>query len=182
MRKGTEHTQLWVALLWIVVSIFSLFIGVISYTSPNGTKTTYALQDLINGERFSKEVLYQYTGSFRLTIGDWVLTLLCALAAAAILFALIGILIMSKQKPVRWPFVMTVIGSVGTAIPSVAILVASLISASDFPGKITPGFYPILTPMAVVLCLAIVIKERKRIKQANRDIEKNAYLHPGGDL
>ncbi len=101
MRKGTEHTQLWVALLWIVVSIFSLFIGVISYTSPNGTKTTYALQDLINGERFSKEVLYQYTGSFRLTIGAWVLTLLCALAAAAILSALIGILIMSKQKPVR---------------------------------------------------------------------------------
>lgn len=182
MKKKKRSTWLWIALLWIAISIFSMFIGVVSYTTPAGVKTIYALQDLMNGESFSKEVLYQYTGSFSIHIGTWALTLLCVLAICAILSALIGILIMSKQKPVRRPFVMTVIGVVGTSIPALLILFATALSASSFPGRIAPGFYSIVTPLAVSLCLFIVIKERKRIAKANEDIARNAYIRPGGDL
>ena len=182
LTKKKGNTWLWIALLWIAISIFSMFIGVVSYTTPAGVKTTYAIQDLINGVSFSKEVLYQYTGSFSIYIGTWALTLLCVLAICAILSALIGILIMSKQRPVRWPFVMTVIGVVGTSIPALLILFATVVSASSFPGRIAPGFYPIVTPVAVLLCLFIVIKERKRIAKANADIRENAYIRPGGDL
>lgn len=180
MKK--ENTWLWIALLWIGISVFSMFIGVVSYTTPDGVKTTYALQDLIGGESFSKEVLYQYTGGFKVRIGTWALTLLCILAVGAILSALLGILIMSKQKPVRWPFVMTVLGVVGTAIPALLILVATVVSASSFPGRIAPGFYPIVTPIAVLLCLFLVIKERKRIAKANAVVRANAFIRPGGDL
>lgn len=182
MKKKKGNTGLWLALLWLTISIFSMFIGVVSYTTPDGVKTTYALQDLIGGERFSREVLYQYTGGFKVRIGTWALTLLCILAVGAILSALLGILIMSKQKPVRWPFVMTVIGVVGTAIPAILILVATVVSASSFPGRIAPGFYPIVTPIAVLLCLFLVIKERKRIAKANAVVRANAFIRPGGDL
>ncbi len=127
-------------------------------------------------------MLYRYTGSFRVEIGTWALTLLCVLAACAILAALTGILIMSRQRLVRWPFVMTVIGVVGTAIPALAVLCAVLASASNFPGKITPGFYPIVTPVATILCLCIVIRERKRIRKAVQTARKNAYIRPAGDL
>lgn len=182
MRKKTGNTLLWIALLWIAISIFSMFVGVVSYTTPGGVKTTYALQDLIIGDRFSKEVLYQYTGRLLIHIGTWALTLLCILAICAILSALTGILIMSKQKNVRWPFVMTVIGVAGTSIPALLILFATVISASSFPGRIALSFYPIVTPVTVSLCLFIVIKERKRIAKANADIKANVYIRRGGDL
>ena len=182
MKKKKGNTWLWLALVWLAISIFSMFIGVVSYTTPAGGKTTYALQDLISGNRFTREVLDQYTGSFKVHIGTWALTLLCILAVGAIVSALLGILTMSKQKPLRWPFVMAVVGVVGTSVPAFLILLATVISASSFPGRIAPGFYPIVTPFAVLLCLFIVISERKRIAKANADTKANAYIRPGGDL
>lgn len=65
---------------------------------------------------------------------------------------------------------------------ALAVLCAVLASASNFPGKITPGFYPIVTPVATILCLCIVIRERKRIRKAVQTARKNAYIRPAGDL
>lgn len=180
MRKG--NAGLWIALLWLLLGILSMFLSVVSYTAPDGEKTRYALQDLIDGQRFSQEVLRQYTGSFKLEIGSWVLTLLCFLAVCAIVAALFGILILSRQRPARWPFVMTVLGVIGTAIPALLILFATLLSASAFPGKIAPGAYPIVTPIAVLLCLLLVTRERKRVARATAVANENSYLQRGGDL
>lgn len=182
MKERKKNAGLWIALVWLLLGVFSMFVSVVSYTTPAGVKTRYAIQDLIDGQRFSQEVLRQYTGSFKLEIGSWALTLLCVLAVCAIVSALLGILILSKQRPARWPFVMTVLGVVGTAIPALLILFAALLSASAFPGKIAPGVYPIVTPVAVLLCLLLVTRERKRVARATAAANENSYLQRGGDL
>lgn len=182
MRKKKDTIWLRLALLWILVSITSMFAGVISYTTADGTTKMYAIQNLMDGQTFSKEVLHEYTGNLVLDIGPWALTALCILGVGAIAAALAGILIMQKQRPVKWPFVMTVIGVIGTAIPALLILYAVIISVNYFPGEISVGFYPIVTPIAVAFCLYIVIRERKRVLKASAAIKQNAYIHPAGDL
>lgn len=77
---------------------------------------------------------------------------------------------------------MTVIGAIGTAIPALLILYAVIISVNYFPGEISVGFYPIVTPIAVAFWLYIVIRERKRVLKASAAIKQNAYIHPTGDL
>lgn len=180
--KGKERSRLGLALLWLGIGVVSLFVSVVSYTPPGGDKTTYAIQNLIDGETFSEEVLSQYNGSFRVDIGPWVLVALCVLAVAAIAAALVGILIMSKQRPIRWPFVMAVLGVIGTAIPSLAVFCAVVMSASYFPGVISPGVYPIVTLFATALCLCLIAKERKRIKEATAAQKGNAFIYKAGDL
>lgn len=180
MKK--ENRWVLIALLWLCISVGSLFVGVISYTPPDGTRVTYAIGDLLRDDRFSQEVLRQYTGSFRLEIAPWVLTALCVLAVCAIAAALIGLLILSKQRSLRWPLVMTAVGAVGTAIPALIVLCASLLSASYFPGTITPGYYPIITPPSVALCLFLVAREQRRIKKAAAAAKENVYIHAAGDL
>lgn len=97
MGKKKDTIWLRLALLWILVSITSMFVGVISYTTADGTTKMYAIQNLMDGETFSREVLHEYTGNLVLDIGPWALTALCILGVGAIAAALAGILIMQKQ-------------------------------------------------------------------------------------
>lgn len=184
MEKFKEKFKLYIALIWIAASICSLFVSIVYYQPPESSeKTVYALQDMLDGDRFSREVLSQYTAPVRLNVGNWALVLLCVLAVAAILSALIGIVIMTKQRPVLWPFVMTLIGVIGTAIPAIAVFTAVCLSGSLFRGTITPGFYPIVTPIAMIFCLIIILSERKRIKRAAALVKSSGGLiRPAGDL
>ena len=181
MEKQKERIWLWLAFLWIAISVLSMFISVISYTTEDGT-TRYAIQDLVDGKTFAKEVLSKYTGKIIVRIGSWALTLLCVVSVCAIAAALTGLMIMSKQRPVRWPFFMTLIGVIGTAIPALTILVATILSVKYFPGRISPGLYPIVTMFAVLFSLCIVIRERRRIKKSVADVKRNALIRPAGDL
>ena len=180
MKKYKDQILLYSALGWIALSVASMFLSVISYTPPGAEKITYALQDIIGGTYFYKHVLNQYTGPIPVEIGTWALTVLCILAIASILAASVGIVLLSRQRPTKWPYIMTLIGTVGTAIPSLLIFAAVLVSLRYFPGKIGLGFYPIVTPIAMGLCLWIVVAERRRTMRALKN--RSPYLHRGGDL
>lgn len=183
MKKIKEKVWVLCSLIWITISVSSLFISIISYRGTDGITVTYALQDLLDGDRFSKEVLSQYTGDFRLEIGSWGLTVLCILAVAAIFAASIGILILGNQKPVKWPYIMTLLGLIGTAIPSVAVFVAVIASISYFPGTITCGFYPIITPIAMLICFVTVKREHSRVLRAVKASHNvDNLILPAGDL
>lgn len=183
MKKVKETAWVLSSLLWILISVLSLFVSIISYQGEDGITVTYALQDLIVGDRFSREVLSQYTGEFHLAIGSWALTLLCVLAVAAILAAFVGVIILSKQRPVKWPYIMTLTGVIGTAIPSIAVFIAVIASISYFPGTISCGFYPIITPIAMAICLITVIREHKRIMRAIDSVNRaKDLIKPAGDL
>ncbi len=179
--KNNPKIRFAIMILLVAISVSTMFFGVISYETPDGVRTTYALQDIISGTRFQNEVLNKYTGSVELYLGPWALTVLCVLAVGAVLAALTGILIMSSQKPVRWPYIMTLFGVVGTAIPSLLIIAAVIVSVSWFPGTISCGLYPIVTPFAMLLCLMTVVHERKRVIRAKK-AARNAPIVPAGDL
>lgn len=183
MRKIKENMKLLSCLLWIAVSVGTLFISIVSYTPVSGEKYTYAIQDLLDGTRFSDEVLDNYTGEFYIEIGNWALILLCAMAILAILAALVGVIIMSKQKSLRWPYIMTILGVVGTAIPSIAVFTVVIMSISFFEGTVACGFYPIVTPIAMTICLITVISERRTYKR-KLEAAKLAgdLIRPAGNL
>lgn len=171
-----------ISLLCILLSVASLFVSVVIYRVPDNPKS-YAIQDMIDGETFTKEVMDQFQGKVLMQIDSWVLSVLCVLAALAILAALIGVIILSKQKPTTWPYVMTMIGLVGTAIPSVLLFILCLMSDDYFPHPITCGFYPIVTPIAMVISMITVTLERRRVKKAHMLQQRNsALIRPAGDL
>ena len=180
MKKYKDQALLLSALGWIILSVISMFLSVVSYTPPGAEKTKYALQDLIGGTEFYEEVLSEYTGPLTLKIGTWALTLLCIVAVVSVLAAAAGVILLSRQKPTRWPYIMTLIGMIGTAIPSLLIFAAVLLSLRYFPGKIGLGFYPVITPIAMGLCLWIVVSERRRVMRALRN--RSPYIHIAGDL
>ena len=180
MKKYKDQVLLFSALGWIALSVVSMFLSVISYTPPDAERTTYALQDIIGGTNFYDQVLSEYTGPILVEIGTWALTALCIMAIVSILAASVGIVILSRQRPTKWPYIMTIIGTVGTAIPSLLILTAVLASLHYYPGKISLGFYPIVTPIAMGLCLWIVVTERRRTMRALKN--RSAYIHRAGDL
>ena len=180
MKKYKDQVLLFSALGWIALSVVSMFLSAISYTPPDAERTTYALQDIIGGTNFYNEVLCEYTGPVLVDFGPWPLTVLCILAIASILAASVGIIILSRQRPTKWPYIMTLIGTVGTAIPSLLIFTAVLLSLRYFPGKISLGCYPIVTPIAMGLCLWIVVTERRRTMRAFKN--QSPYIHRAGDL
>ena len=70
----------------------------------------------------------------------------------------------------------------GTAVPSLALLVLFIVSQNQYAGNLTLGAYMIVTPIAMVLaCLAVT--ERHRISQADANIRRMAQLciQPAGD-
>lgn len=183
--KNKDKLRMLSPLLWIAVSVLSMFVSVIKYTkySPTGKLVhTYAIQNLLDGTRFADEVLSEYTG-YTVYIGKWFITALCVLGVAAICAALIGIVILSKQRPVKWPYVMTVFGLIGTAVPSIVIFIGVLLSVNYYPGTISCGFYPIVTPIAMIICLITVWRERRRVIAARAAAEKaSSLIHMAGNL
>ena len=180
MKKYKDQVLLFSVLGWIVLSVASMFLSVISYTPPDAERTTYALQDIIGGTDFYNSVLSEYTGPIPVEIGTWALTALCILAIASILAASVGVVILSRQRPTKWPYIMTLIGTVGTAIPSLLIFASVFVSLHYFPGRIGLGFYPIVTPIAMGLCFWIVVAERHRTMRALKN--QSSYIHRAGDL
>ncbi len=78
---------------------------------------------------------------------------------------------------------MALVGISGTAIPAIIVLIAAPVSQQYLPGTFQCGVYPIITPIAMVLCMITVTKKYKRALAEIRAAEKaKGLIRPGGDL
>ncbi|MBQ1377731.1 MAG: hypothetical protein IIY77_07145 [Lachnospiraceae bacterium] len=109
--------------------------------------------------------------------------LITAVAVLAIVISIIGIFSMSKQYESNWPFTLTLIGLIGTAIPAVVLLIIYLISKKYFNEAISVGAYVFITPLAMIAAI-ITVTNRHRLSLQERRIQEEArrYLIPAGDL
>ena len=166
----------------IVASVASIFRPVLTYQYPQGQKSNFNIFNLIEPIELSA-ILSTYTGSFVVRINRTVVTILVVCAVMAIVAAFVGVITMSLQRPNTWQFVLALVGIIGTAIPSVLIFLAVLLSGKYFPGTFSCGVYPIITPVAMALCMITVTKKHKKTQAELRAAEKaKGLIRPGGDL
>ncbi len=173
---------LYIVLLCIIASVLTLFLPVVTYVYPDGKEVSFNVLNFLEPTELSR-VLRCYTGTFRLHIDKSVVTGLGIMAVAAIASALTGVITMSRQRPNRWQFVMALIGIIGTAIPSVLILVMVIVSVNYFPGNFYPGVYPVVTPITMVICMITVTRKHKMTQAQLRAVEASkGLIYRGGDL
>lgn len=172
----------------IVLSLASLLLPIITYTSARTGKTdSYNIVALFANDTFIKNVFLEYSGDFlyNATKNEVSVStiLLCLIGLGAIVLAIVSILSMSKQYESAKPFYLSIGGMIGTAIPSVVLLILYIVSRYQFAGKMTIGAYIYITPAAMIIaCLAVTSKHRMNREMAKAMEEARAYIHPAGDL
>ncbi len=184
-----KKTWFYVAISCVAISILSLFTSIVSYTTYVGIygggirKTSYSIIDLIFKTEFRKEVLAQYTGPVLWKMGGATVSILAIVAVGAILCAIIGLITLRKQRPNRWNFVMTFIGVIGTTFPSFLVILAVVLSKNYFVGTVSCGLSPIITPIAMVICMFAVLRRKNAVaEQARREAEAAGLIWKAGDL
>ena len=90
---------------------------------------------------------------------------------------------MTKQYESEKPFRLAISGLIGTAVPSVVLLILYLYSKNQYAGTLHLGAYIIITPIAMVLaCLTVTSRHRLTQEEAKLQQEAKAYIRPAGDL
>ena len=160
-----------------------MFAPIIVFVDDYRKQFTYNIIDFLIYKQFAQKVMANYTGEWFRNIEDSRIIVLAIIGIVAILFAVIGIFSMSLQRRNRWPFVMALLGLIGTAIPSLTIIAAVFASKQYFNGTIWCGIYPLLTPVAMIICLITVTWKRKRtIDEIKAAKQAEGLIHPAGDL
>lgn len=167
----------------IVASVASVFLPVLTYIYPNGQTVAFNLFSFTEPSQDLLDILASYNGPYEMYIDKIWLTILAVLAVLAIIAAFIGVITMSLQRPNTWQFVLALVGIIGTAIPAIIVIIAAPVSQQFLPGTFQFGVYPIITPIAMVLCMITVTKKHKRTQAELRAAEKaKGLIRPGGDL
>lgn len=172
----------------LVLSFGSLFLPVVLYNpTQHGTVHAFPLLKLLDGESFVQNVLSEYRGSFLYGMSEetanMVLLLLSVIGIAAIVLSFVGLKSMSKQYESIWPFVLTILGIVCTAIPAVALLIAVSMSGDGFTGTLRAGLYAYVTPAAMIIS-CITVTRRHKLTREELNVQKLAseFIRPAGDL
>lgn len=172
----------------IALSVLSLLLPVITYHSAKtGMTTRYNIIRMFNTRYLIKTVFSEYHGSFLRSMSNSgvavAVIVLCVVGIAAIVLAFIGINSMTKQYESDMPFRLAICGLIGTAIPSVVLLMLYLVSKNQFRGTMHLGAYIFITPLAMVLaCLTVTSRHRLSREEARIQAEARAYIRPAGDL
>lgn len=171
-------------LLCILSSIASVFLPVLSYTYPgNGSAVKFNIFGFLEPSKDFLDILASYSGPMNVYFDRIWLTILAIVAVLAIVAAFTGVITMSRQRPNTWQFLLALVGIIGTAIPSVLIFMAVILSKNYFPGKFSFGAYPIITPIAMILCLIAVTQKHKKTKAEIQAEERSrGLIRRAGDL
>ena len=173
----------WAAISCVAISVLSLFTSIITYTAPNGATTSYSLLDLLQGSEFRDHVLSKYRGPVLWNMGGPTVSILAFMAVAAIACAIIGLVTLRAQRPNKKNFALTIVGLIGTAFPSFLVILAVILSKNYFVGSISCGISPIITPVAMALCIYVVMRRRNKVlEQLRLELEAKGLIWQAGDL
>ena len=170
-------------LICLLASILSVFMPVLTYVYPNGNTVGFNILDFTKPSQELIDILWTYQGPMGMDVDDVWMVILAVLAVLAIIAAFAGVITMSRQRPNTWQFVLALVGIIGTAVPAILIMIAVLFSQQYFPGVFRFGIYPIITPVAMVMCM-ITVTQKHRRTQAEKLAEEKAkgLIRPAGDL
>lgn len=101
----------------------------------------------------------------------------------AVICAIVGLALLSKQKDNTWSFVLTLIGLFGTMAPAILIFICVILLGNDFKGTISAGIYPIVSIIAMIISIIAATQVYRKNKEYNRKLkEADGLIFRGGDL
>lgn len=184
MKKEMKTEQWFIlAISCLVLSIVSLFTTIITYTDMFGYKYSFNIIDLLEGEMFEEVVLTQLISDPIIIMSSTTITFLAILAIGALVCAFVGLITLRAQYPSDKQFLLTLVGVIGTAIPSILIIIGVLISGEYYYGTIGCGIAPIFTPIAMLVCVRTVLRRKDKVKAAlQAKVAAEGLLKQAGDL
>lgn len=174
----------YIAISCVGISILSLFFSIITYRGTYGVKYSFSIVDLlIHTEKFEDQVLNQYNGPVVWDITGTITVALVVIAVFGILCSIIGLFTLRAQRPNTWQFILTITGLICVAVPSVVLIVCVVGYGKYYHGTLGFGVAPIITPIAMVLCIATVIRRKNRVaEELRRELEAKGLIRRAGDL
>lgn len=174
----------YVAISCVAASILSMFISILTYTPVGKGKMVFSILDLIgDSTRFTDYVVYQYDGPILFEINATFAAVLVVIALAAIICAVVGLITLRAQRPNTWQFVLTIIGLVGVAGPSIVLFVTVLGFGKYYQGTIGLGIAPFVGIIAMIVSIAAVVRRKNKVaEQLRRELESRGMIWKAGNL
>lgn len=184
MKKIKENKLVVIAYSGLIVAILSTFTTIVGYTNAAGVHKTFTIIDFLGDAKgFGSFIFGEYTGKEFVTYQPWQLYVLIALGVIAIICAFTGLMKLSKQTDNNMSFALTILGLLITMAPSAILFIEFTILRNQFLGTISCGIYPIVSPIAMIICIAAATKMRRRnIEYRKKLKEAEGLIFRGGDL
>lgn len=185
-KVSDKSTWFYIALGCVAVSIISLFLPIFRYGSGKNVMT-FNIIDLISGnEDFVNNILRGYHGPFEVDITGGMVTVMAIIAVASLICAVVGLVTLRAQKPNTKNFIFTIIGLVGILIPSVIAMIVVFGFGKYYSKSISLGIAPIIAPIAIIICIGVVIRRKSRLtkemEQLQKEVEEKGLIRKAGDL
>lgn len=184
MKKIKENRLVVIAYAGLIIAILSAFTTIVGYTNTAGIHKTFSVINLLaDAEGFGSFIFDEYIGKAYVTYHPWQLFVLIALGVIAIVCAFTGLMKLSKQTDNKASFALTILGLLITMAPSVILFIEFTVLKNQYLGTISCGIYPIVSPIAMIICIAAATKMRRRnIEYRKKLKEAEGLLFRGGDL
>lgn len=183
-KRVLENKLVAIAYSGLLISILSAFTTIIGYTNKMGQHHAFSLLDFLSdADLIGSFVFKEYTGTVYVQFEGEKVLLLVFLGAVAIFCAFSGLNRLSKQTDNTISFVLTLFGLIGTMIPSLAILFLVAALKDYYLGAISYGIYPIVSPIAMIVCIAAATQMRRKNNEYREKLkETEGLMFMGGDL
>lgn len=173
----------YIAIACVAVSVASLFTSIITYTTASGTRYSFSIVDLIGGSADFEIVYKQYKGPVVWNITGAITTVLALVAVLAILCSVIGLVTLRAQRPNTWQFILTLVGLAGVAFPSIVLFICVLGYGKYYSGTIRCGISPVITPIAMIICIAVVVRRKNKLaEELRKEAEAKGLIWEAKDL
>lgn len=183
MKKTNQMVLVIVSYIALLIAILSGFTTVVGYTNSYGVHKDFMLLDFLLSSEFDSFVMQEYHGSIVWNIDITFVRVMAVIAVIAVLCAVIGLKILSEQRKNTWPFVLTLVGLVGTMIPSILLFVCIVVLKNSYVGTISCGIYPIVSPIAMIISIyAATQAHRKNIEYQMKLRAAEGLIRRGGNL
>ena len=171
---------------WFLVAMGSLLISIVSLLLPVITYNGYGFNilALIGGDRrFESLVLNSYRGPVLWDLTGFSVSILAILAVAALVCAFVGLFTLRAQRPNTRNFILTIVGLIGVAVPSITVIFSVLALGRYYPGGLGIGIAPIISPIAIGICIYTVIRRKNKVaEEIRKEVEKKGLIWEAGDL
>lgn len=185
MGKIKDKNLIIIAYTSLAIAILSVFTTIVGYTNSSGTHRSFSLLDFLssNGNGFDEFVSYEYTGPVYWYIDISIIRVFVIIGILAVVCAFVGLSLISKQKENSASFILTLLGLIGTMAPAALLLICIVALRNDYLGRISCGIYPIVSPIAMLVCIAASTQMHRRNKEYQRRLkEAEGLIFRGGDL
>lgn len=183
MEKVSQKRLVIIAYITLAIAVLSGFTTIIGYTNSKGIYKSFTLLDIMLSSDFESFVMLEYHGSIDWDIDIVFVRVVAVVAIIAVLCAAVGLKLLSDQSESSKPFALTLIGLIGTMIPSLLLLICIVVLKNDYVGIISCGIYPVVSPIAMLISIyAAAQVHRKNIEYHKKLNNAKGLIYRGGDL